>query len=82
MFDQGKLDASGFWTFMNHSAFAAIPKIMETPKDPRKGEAKPEEPFDAVNLRRLKSLIESSPAGTGVGARRPAPRARSAKSGS
>ena len=61
VFDQGKLEASGFWTFMNHPAFAAIPKIMETPKDPRKGEPEPDEPFDAVNLRRLKSLIESAP---------------------
>ncbi|NUQ68684.1 MAG: deoxyribonuclease IV [Phycisphaerales bacterium] len=80
VFDQGKLDASGFWTFMNHPAFAAIPKIMETPKDPRKGEPNPEEPFDAVNLRRLKSLIESSPEGKRAG--KPAHRARTARSGS
>jgi len=80
VFEQERLEASGFWTFMNHPAMAQIPKIMETPKEAAKGQVPPEEPYDTINLRRLRSLIKSSPASPGAGGRRPG--AGKVKSGS
>ncbi|GJM18758.1 MAG: putative endonuclease 4 [Phycisphaeraceae bacterium] len=48
------LKDSGFAAFMNRSEFAGIPAIMETPKgDDDKGK-----PYDAMNLRRLKSMLD------------------------
>jgi len=45
-----------FRTLLNHPAFAAVPKILETPKETTaKGT-----PWDMVNIRRLKRLVEPS----------------------
>lgn len=48
-----KLRDSGFAVIMQSPAFAGIPKILETPKD----DAPPGKSWDAMNLRRLRSLI-------------------------
>ncbi len=47
------LGASGFAAVMAHPAFAAIPKILETPKE----DAEDGTPMDTVNLRRLRKLF-------------------------
>ncbi len=48
------LKDSGFAGVLNHPAIRSVPKIMETPKgDDPKGT-----PFDTLNLRRLKGLID------------------------
>lgn len=56
-FSAARLRRSGFAEFVNHSAFRAIPKILETPK------AKNAEgvEMDVVNVKRLRSLLEPSP---------------------
>ncbi len=49
------LKDTGFAAFMNRAEFRGIPAIMETPKgDDDKGK-----PYDAMNLRRLKSMLDS-----------------------
>lgn len=77
--DQGKFSAprlrrSGFAAVVNHPALRDIPKILETPKGyaPTRAKGKPGRPWDAINLQRLKSLVESAPAG-------PAPTAASGR---
>ena len=54
-----RLSACGFGAFLNHPLLRDVPKILETPKGlaPAKGD-KPGEPWDAVNLRRLRRLLE------------------------
>lgn len=51
---RAKLAASGFAEFVNHPAFARVPKILETPKD----DPKPGRPWDRVNLDRLRRLVQ------------------------
>lgn len=49
------LAETGFAAFVNHPAFAGVPKILETPKeDTPKGT-----PMDTVNLRRLRKLVDA-----------------------
>lgn len=55
-FSQARLKASGFSAIVNHPIIAKIPKILETPK----GNDPNGVPFDTINLKRLKSLIEGS----------------------
>jgi deoxyribonuclease-4 len=50
------LGRSGFASFVNHPHVRGIPKILETPK----GTNKAGTPYDTLNLRRLKRLIELS----------------------
>ncbi|MGP1272435.1 MAG: deoxyribonuclease IV [Phycisphaerales bacterium] len=50
------LKRSGFAAVVNRPAFAAVPKIMETPK----GEDDRGRPFDRLNLRRLTGLVEAA----------------------
>jgi len=46
-----------FRTILNHSAFDAVPKVLETPKeDTEKGT-----PWDVVNIKRLKRLAQPLP---------------------
>lgn len=50
----GKRDYTGFGTLLNHPALAGVPMILETPKeDDPSGE-----PWDRVNLARLRQLLK------------------------
>ncbi len=53
-FSASRLRASGFAAVVNHPRIAAIPKIMETPKEKNDKGAE----MDAVNLGRLRSLAD------------------------
>jgi len=62
-----RLASSGFAAVVNRPGFDRIPKILETPKEPGPGTpgqaktaAKPALPLDAINLDRLKGLIDPS----------------------
>lgn len=63
---KARLARSGFAAVVNHPLFAAVPKIMETPKD----DPPPGERWDAINLSRLKALMDVP--GAGVAERTPA----------
>ena len=49
----GKIGLTGFEPIVNDSAFAAIPKILETPK----GDGPEKQPWDTINLNALRALI-------------------------
>lgn len=49
-----QLRNSGFAAVVNHPAFADVPKILETPKDPRPSGP----PWDSVNLARLRAMLD------------------------
>lgn len=49
---------TGFAAFVNRPEFAAVPKILETPK----GTDEQGRPFDTINLRRLRGLLAASDA--------------------
>jgi len=53
-FSAGALAKSGFAFVVNHPHLRNVPKILETPK----GSTDSGKPWDTVNLRRLKSLLE------------------------
>jgi deoxyribonuclease-4 len=50
---QGKIGLDGFRPFVRDSAFATVPKILETPKDKHEDGRD----WDAVNLETLKGLM-------------------------
>ncbi len=51
--NQGRCGRSCFRVIVNTPAFAAVPKILETPKGPNdKGV-----PWDLVNIRRLRRMV-------------------------
>ena len=52
---RGHLALEAFKVIVNHRGFAAVPKILETPKE----DAPDGTPMDTVNLNKLKSLIDS-----------------------
>jgi deoxyribonuclease IV len=54
-----RLRASGFAHIVNSPQFAAVPKILETPK----GEDPKGKPLDSMNLRRLRGLIDPAAEG-------------------
>lgn len=91
VFSPSKLKRSGFASVVNHPALRDIPKILETPKGlaPSATRGKQGPAYDTVNLRRLRSLVESGPArpaGTvpasqPKAAARPAARGRNARKG-
>jgi deoxyribonuclease IV len=54
-YSKAKLHKSGFAAIVNHPAFAAVPKIMETPK----GLNEKGEQWDSVNLKRLRGLMST-----------------------
>lgn len=62
------LRESGFAAVVNHPRLKTVPKILETPKETSKAGT----PMDAINLRRLRRLVEeaAAPAGRSVRARR------------
>jgi deoxyribonuclease IV len=53
-----RLRRSGFAAVVNHPALRAVPKILETPK----GTTEAGTPWDTLNLRRLRKLVEASTA--------------------
>lgn len=53
---EGEVGIEGFAAFVNRAAFAGVPMIMETPK----GESASGEPFDAINLARLRGLVKKT----------------------
>jgi len=59
---RARLAASGLAEFVNHPAFARVPKILETPK----GVTEAGTPWDRVNVARLRGLVER-PSGPGAG---------------
>lgn len=71
----GRRDYSGFAAVLNHPLLAGVPMVLETPKeDTDKGG-----PWDAVNLQRLRTLIEAAPAGPAGPGR--SPRSRGVRKG-
>lgn len=59
---KGTIGRAGFAAVVNHPAFAAVPKIMETPKgDGPRGTA-----WDVLNVRVLRGLVDQGPGGGGV----------------
>ena len=50
---RGKIGRSGFLPFVRDEAFAAIPKILETPK----GRRPDGQDWDSVNLRALRQML-------------------------
>jgi len=65
--DAATLADSGFAAIVNHPAFAAVPKILETPKeegkDPDSGRA------DTINVARLRALVSGTTEPSVVGLR-------------
>ena len=49
------LRGSGFAAVMNHPALKSVPKILETPKEDTEAGT----PMDAINLRRLRKLVDA-----------------------
>ena len=50
---KGTIGQAGFAVVVNHPAFAAVPKILETPK----GDGPRGTPWDTINVRLLRSLL-------------------------
>jgi len=53
---EGEAGLEGFAAFVNRQELAGVPMIMETPK----GESESGEPFDAINLARLRGLVKTA----------------------
>jgi deoxyribonuclease-4 len=57
------LRESGFAAIVNHPRLKSVPKILETPKEASKAGT----PMDAINLRRLRRLVQEAAATPGRG---------------
>jgi deoxyribonuclease-4 len=62
---KGRIGREGFRAVVRHPRLASRPKIMETPK----GTTPAGTPLDALNLRRLRGLLEPAKAGRAAGER-------------
>lgn len=54
---RGRLESTGFRAVVNRAELKGIPKILETPKGTTPGGT----PYDTLNLRRLKRLVDGEP---------------------
>ncbi len=55
--ERARLLASGFGAVVNHPRIRAVPKILETPKENTDAGT----PWDEINVRRLRALVEGDP---------------------